>query len=82
MQLRIAAVLSIDVFAILSIFLFVQIVTKYKLCLQGIKTVGSDGRCVTQEDSGLGEQPRDVLARDAPVHGDAHALVVEVISDR
>jgi hypothetical protein len=44
--------------------------------------VRAHGQRVAPEDSGLLEQPRDVLARDAPVHRDAHALVAEFVSHR
>src|ERR1700712_1507211 len=43
--------------------------------------VGAHGQRVAPEDGRLVKQPRDVLARDAPVHRDTHALVAEVVGD-
>lgn len=44
--------------------------------------VGAHGQRVAAEDGGAIEQPGDVLARDAPVHGDVHTLMAEVIGHR
>ena len=44
--------------------------------------VGAHGQRVAAEGGRAIQQPRHVLARDAPVHCDVHALVAEVIDHR
>jgi hypothetical protein len=44
--------------------------------------VGTRRQRIAAEDGSLVEQPRDVLARDAPVHSDAHAFMAEVVGHR
>lgn len=44
--------------------------------------VGTYSQRVAAEDGRAVEQACDVLARDAPVHRDVHALVAEVVGHR
>jgi hypothetical protein len=44
--------------------------------------VGANGQRVATKDGRAIKQPGDVLTRDAPVHGNVHALVAEVVGHR